>query len=253
MKRKGVPRNKRARQMLDISKDAVALHLSELAAWAVHELSQPLMVISANTQASIRLLDQADLANSVELQQSLQDVLAASQRAARTLKRMRALFVELGADRQAVNLNSLIQDVMTLLHSSSGLDGVDVQLSLAAELSPVSGNWGHLQQVFFNLALNGVAAMQDTPRAERRLCIQTAQDDPASVHAIIRDAGPYMPTTPLPGIFDALMTTQAGARGIGLRMAHSIVTAHGGEMRAELHAERGMIHHLTLPALHRPA
>jgi signal transduction histidine kinase len=40
---------------------------------------------------------------------------------------------------------------------------------------------------------------------------------------------------------------------MGLRLAHSIVMAHGGEMRADLHSERGMIYHIILPVQNRSA
>jgi C4-dicarboxylate-specific signal transduction histidine kinase len=141
-----------------------------------------------------------------------------------------------------VDLNRLIAQSIRVLQACSALEGVEVRVSAAAHLPPVPGNWDQLQHVFVNLILAAGDALQAAPAPARALRIETAHPTAAVVRAVIRTAA-----------HDARMTTQDGARGIGVRLAHSIVAAHGGEMRADLHPEGGMSYHLELPVVSRRA
>jgi signal transduction histidine kinase len=64
----------------------------------------------------------------------------------------------------------------------------------------------------------------------------------------VHDTGCGMPATQLRGLFQPLQTTKAGKLGLGLYMAHEIVTAHNGTIEVCSTPGVGTIVRLTFPA-----
>src|SRR6185503_15545324 len=58
-----------------------------------------------------------------------------------------------------VNVNRVIQETLSLLEHQLHKSGIELKTDLEADLPPVHGNAGKLQQVFLNLFLNARDAM----------------------------------------------------------------------------------------------
>jgi CheY-like chemotaxis protein/anti-sigma regulatory factor (Ser/Thr protein kinase) len=123
-----------------------------------------------------------------------------------------------------------------------------VDLELASDLPPVSGDADQLNLVLMNLIVNAQHALQTRP-PPRRLEI-TTRIQGARVQIEVADNGPGIPADIAEHIFDPFFTTkpQGVGTGIGLSVCLGIVTAHNGEIRAASRPQGGAVFTVTLPA-----
>lgn len=125
---------------------------------------------------------------------------------------------------------------------------------LATDLSPQMGavfvDEIALGEAISNLVENAVA---HTPPGTNIL-VRVRRPD-AGLEIVVEDDGPGIPLTALPTIFEPFKSTGGSARartsGLGLAIAHGIVEAHGGTLRAE--NRRGGGARFTLTLVQRPA
>ena len=93
-----------------------------------------------------------------------------------------------------------------------------------------------LNQVFMNLLINAVHAIQD----KGEIHIQTLAQN-GCVQIRVRDTGCGMPQDALPKIFDPFYTTKAVGKGtgLGLNVAYNIIEKHGGSITVESEVGKG--------------
>lgn len=115
---------------------------------------------------------------------------------------------------------------------------------LSATLPKVSTDRVQLEQVFLNLMLNAIEAMQDTRGV---LTVKSHQEDDR-VLISVSDTGISLPREKTDRIFDAFVTTKPQGSGMGLAISRSIVESHGGRLWATANEGRGATFHFTVPA-----
>ncbi|MDP9348144.1 MAG: PAS domain S-box protein, partial [Gemmatimonadota bacterium] len=141
-------------------------------------------------------------------------------------------------ERAAVDLNDIVRHVLKVRRYGLTTGNVEIQEDLAGDLPPVLAERSAIEQVVLNLVANAEQAMAGQKEL-RRLVLRTRRTPAgASVHVI--DSGPGIPPHHLERIFDPFFTTKSPGEGtgLGLSLAHSIVTEHGGgkEFLARLRA-----------------
>jgi two-component system sensor kinase FixL len=222
--------------------------MSELTATLAHELNQPLTAIRSNAEAGKRFMS-ADVPDLEEIGEILDDIIDDNRRAAEVIRHMRALLSKREADTHPLDINELIGEVITIVHSDSVARNVTVDLDLADGLPLVPGDRVQLQQVCLNLILNGFDALQDIPVDERRILVSTAWQDEKTVCISMRDTGIGFSGQDADRLFEAFHTTKATGLGMGLAISRSIIKAHGGKIWASENPDRGATFQFTLPLL----
>jgi PAS domain S-box-containing protein len=153
----------------------------------------------------------------------------------------------------SVDVNEIVQESVaiirprweeTIAHENRQLD---LRLNLGS-VPAISGRAAELKEVLTNLLLNAIDAM---PRGGvLAIATHTAPDGSAVV--TVTDTGTGMSESVRRQIFDPFFTTKGeSGSGLGLSMAYSIVTRHGGDIRVESEAGRGTSFILTFP-IERP-
>jgi two-component system sensor kinase FixL len=110
----------------------------------------------------------------------------------------------------------------------------------------VFGDRVQLQQVVLNLVLNACDAMNHTHVTQRLLALATAADD-GFVELVVSDRGTGIPDGQLERVFEPFVTFREQGLGLGLAISRSIVTAHGGSIRAVNNADGGATFRCLLP------
>jgi PAS domain S-box-containing protein len=218
--------------------------MGEIAAALAHELNQPLTAILSNAHAGERYLAQDDPPLD-EIREILQDVGGDARRAGEVIQRLRSLLRKEEARFVPLDVNHVIREIATLVHTDAILRNVLIELELAPDLPTVRGDRVQLQQVLLNLVLNGMEAVgQDG--AAKRIAIRT---EPVGAEMCVKvsDEGPGIAADQLSRVFETFYTTKAKGMGMGLSISRSIVEAHGGRIWAENNPDRGATFSFTLP------
>ena len=186
------------------------------------------------------------VADPKDLVEILSDIVADDQRASEVLRRVRAFIKKDKTPRRLVDINAIVQDVVSLLRSDANIRNVSVEVDLHPGLPLVLGDHVQLQQILVNLLMNAFDAL-GTAR-ERRVMVTTHKAGTA-IRVAVNDSGSGIPTADLARIFDPFYTTKASGLGMGLSIARSLIEAHGGQLWAENNKDGGATFAFTVPVM----
>src|SRR3954468_13105446 len=224
-------------EQLQISEKMASIGL--LAAGVAHEVNTPLTGISSFTQMLLQGAEPDDPKTKV-----LEKIERQTFRAAKIVNGLLNLARPAHSDSSAVDINSVINDVLALLEHQFRTGRIQVRKELSATPLLVQGIEYKLQQVFLNLFLNARDAM---PRGGW-LTIVT-KDHETGVAVEIADTGSGIPPDQLSRIYDPFFTTKAIGKGtgLGLSITYGIVQEHGGTISCDSSLGQGTRFSLTLP------
>ncbi|MCU1296285.1 MAG: hypothetical protein JWO91_563 [Acidobacteriaceae bacterium] len=219
--------------------------MGELTASLSHEVNQPIAaaVTDANTCLRWLMRDQPDLE---EASQAASRMVKDATRAAEIISGIRLLFKKGTAQRELVDVNKVIREMVVLLHGEATRSSISIRTELAEELPQITGDRVQLQQVMMNLMMNSIDAMKDVD-GTRELIIKSQPGEDEQLMISVSDTGLGLPAQQADRIFSAFFTTKPHGTGMGLRISRSIVESHGGRLWAADKSSRGATFHLTLP------
>jgi PAS domain S-box-containing protein len=240
--------------------------VGQLSASIAHEMNQPLSAIVTNANAGIRWLagDSPDLE---EANQAIRRIIRDGQRASAVVGRMHALFKKAPTTKEQLDINEVIQEVLSLSQGEIKRNHISLWTRLAGDLPFVIGDRIQFQQVILNLVLNAIQAMSGTNEGQREMTITSEKvsakhsgykpenQEHSSVadvewsHVLItlQDSGPGLDTQLGDRLFEAFYTTKPQGLGIGLTISRSIIEAHGGKLWAKANVPAGATFQFTLP------
>src|SRR5712664_2452068 len=218
--------------------------MGELTASLAHEVNQPIGAAVTNANTCIRWLAR-DTPNVEEARAAAMRSAKDGMRAAEIVSRIRLLFKKGAPQREFVDINEVIREMIVLLRGEATRHNISVRTELAAELPPVLGDRVQLQQVLMNLMLNGMEAMKDVD-GRRELLIKSQRTENEEVMVSVTDTGMGLPVQHADQIFKAFFTTKAQGTGMGLSISRSIVESHGGRLWANGNSPRGASFCFTL-------
>jgi signal transduction histidine kinase len=161
--------------------------------------------------------------------------------------RVRALVKKSPPQKDWLNINDTVLEVIALARSEMHMNRVSLQTQLADNLPAVRADRIQLQQVILNLIINGIEAMNASSEGRRELGVSTERDGSNRVLIAVRDSGVGLNPENLEHLFDPFYTTKPDGMGMGLAISRSIIEAHGGRLWATLNAPCGAVFQFTLP------
>src|SRR5712664_985191 len=219
--------------------------MGELTASLAHEVKQPIAAASTNASTCLRWLA-GDTPNIEEARAAATRIVKDGQRAAEIISRIRQLFKKDTPQRELVDVNEVIREMIILLRGEAMRHNISVRTELAADLPQVMGDRVQLQQVLMNLMINGIDAMKDAD-GTRELGIKSQRAENEEVVVSVTDTGVGLPPQQAEQIFNAFFTTKPHGTGMGLRISRSIIESHGGRLWAANNTPRGANFCFTLP------
>jgi PAS domain S-box-containing protein len=219
--------------------------MGELTASLAHEVNQPLAAAVTNANTCLRWLA-GDTPNIEEARAAAMRIVKDGNRAAEIISRIRQLFKKGTSQRELVDVNEIIQEMIVLLRGETTRYNIFVATDLAADLPQVMADRVQLQQVLMNLMINGIEAMRDTD-GKRELAIRSRRTQNEEVVLSVSDSGVGLPSQHTEQIFNAFFTTKPHGTGMGLRISRSIIESHDGRLWAADNSPRGTSFYFTLP------
>ena len=220
--------------------------MGELAASIAHEVNQPLTAVTNNGSACLRLLANRNLEPEV-LRRALEEIVADGTRASTIIASIRALIKKAPAEETDVNVNAVIQEVISLAEHELHRNRVLLESQLTPALPLVRADRVQLQQVLLNLIMNGIEAMTAVTDRPRTLWVQSEKDESGEVAVSVRDSGTGLGVD-ADRVFTPFFTTKAEGMGMGLSISRSLLESHGGRLWAMPNSPHGAVFSFTLPA-----
>src|ERR1700687_813455 len=229
----------------DLSRVSRVTTMAELTASLAHEVNQPIAAAVTNANTCLRWLTR-DHPDVEEARAAASRIVKDATRAANIISRVRLLFKKGAAQRELVDVNEVVREMIVLLRGEATRHNILVRTELAAELPEVMGDRVQLQQVLMNLMINGIDAMKDVQWA-RELAVKSQTAENEKVLVSVSDTGVGLPPQQADQVFNAFFTTKAHGTGMGLRISRTIVESHGGRLWAADNSPRGAGFYFTLP------
>jgi signal transduction histidine kinase len=222
--------------------------LGDLTAGMAHELNNPLSVVMGRIQL---LEEEENLPGATRRQ--LARIREQAERMARVIENLLIFSRRRTERREPTELNRVVEKALELLAPSLRRDQIEASFSPDPAIPRISADSYQLQQVVMNLIQNARQAMR--LRGRGRLAVRTRRcPEPSCVMIEVEDNGPGIPPEILTRIFDPFVTTKEPGEGtgLGLSICYTIVSAHGGTIRAENLPEGGARFTVKIPALPPP-
>jgi signal transduction histidine kinase len=218
--------------------------MGELTASLAHEIKQPISAALINAKTCLRWLGRDDPDMS-EAREASARIVKDVTRAGDIISSISLLFKKGTLQRELVDVNELIREMIVLLRSEANRYSISVRTELAEHLPKIMADRVQLQQVFLNLMLNGIDAMKEM-NAGSELTIKSQADD-GELMISVRDTGVGLPPEQADQIFRAFFTTKDYGTGMGLPISRSIIESHGGRLWLADNSGGGATFQFTLP------
>ncbi len=233
--------------------------LGMLVAGVAHEINTPVAAISSMHDTLVRAVERSrSTLNTMFTEESderqkvdrvfkvIEDanrvIASGTERVANIVRRLKTFARLDEAELKQVDIHEGIEDTLTMVHHELK-NKVVIERSFG-DVPPISCYPSQLNQVFLNLLINAIQAIED----EGTITITTLQKDD---HAYIqfRDTGVGIPDEALARIFVPGYTTKdrGTSTGLGLSICHQIVRDHNGNILVESEVGKGTIFTIVLP------
>lgn len=214
--------------------------LAHMAGGIAHEIRNPLAISSSAAQ----LLQNARLAPHL-VEECVAKVLSGINRASLIIENL-LVFAKPMTDYTLteVNLIEVLTETVKEMTSRAVNRNIDVVPEWSSERMILRGNPELLQRAFLNLLLNGFAAMP-----QGGSLVVAAEADGLEAVVRVADSGKGMSREQCTRAFDPFFNDYpaSGGIGLGLSVAYSIVTHHGGTIQVESELDKGSTFLVTLP------
>jgi PAS domain S-box-containing protein len=220
--------------------------MGELTASLAHEVNQPIAAAVTNAKTCLRWLTR-DHPDVEEARAAALRIVNDGTRAAEIIKRIRLLFKKGTSERELVDINEVIREMVVLLRGEAARYSILVQTELEADTPRLMADRVQLQQVLMNLMINGIDAMKDVD-GTRELAIKSQRAENDQVLVSVKDTGVGLPPQQSDKVFEAFFTTKLHGTGMGLAISRSILESHGGRLWAANNSPRGASFYFALPA-----
>ena len=212
--------------------------IGELAAGAAHEIRNPLTSIKSSLQyLESRCRDETE-------KKLLGVALRETDRIDETLAALLSFSRPSEIRKEPCDLVGLLAESVALVSLQARAKGVEVRTSIPPAPVVVEADGSQLKQVFLNVFLNAVQAME----GGGVLSVEALRFESGRPLIRVTDTGPGIPEEALDKVFDPFFTTKKGGTGLGLSICYTIVKAHGGEIEVRSRLGEGTTVLVSLPA-----
>ena len=220
--------------------------VGELAAGLALEINNPIAFVGSNLRMLRDHWEQMATSEQGPVVDEGRELIAESiegvERAAEIVRGVKNFSHTPSIERRPTHLSQLIDESVRMIRPQVG-PGVRIERDYS-DLPPILGSPHELEQVFLNLLINAVHAVQDdgvvrvSTQIEGDMAVVCFEDDG---HGIASDR--------IDRIFDPFFTTKpvGEGTGLGLGIAHHIVTQHGGSINVQSQPGEGATFRVNLP------
>jgi signal transduction histidine kinase len=207
--------------------------LGEMAAYLAHEVKNPLTIIRSSTQL---------MKSGQHAQENTDMIIQECDRLSRVVTKMLDFSKTPTPNPQRIDLeNAINQWVSEIVHTRQS-DDLEIVVEAEPEIKQVVFDPDHLRQVFTNLFLNAIEAIE----GQGKITITLTKNE-NRIQLAIRDTGPGIRPEQQPKVFGLFYSTKQAGTGLGLPITRRLLEANKGTMEIESKAGEGCTVKIRLP------
>lgn len=232
---------------MQVMKASQMASIGEIAACIAHDIKNPLACMSG----ALQVID-GEMKDTDENKLIIKEVIDQIGRIDQSVKKILQYAKPEPEQISVIDVDEILEHTLSLINKYAGLKSVAVTLTKEAGEKKIQGGAQALQQLFFNICLNGIEAMD----AEGSLTIvsslrdtSVAGKDGRWVEVDIRDTGCGINDHDMELIFNPLFTTKEKGTGLGLSISAKIVERYNGCIDVESIVGQGSNFKISFPAI----
>ncbi len=233
----------------ELEKARKLAYLGTMATTVAHEFNQPVHIIRAATSAGLDDIKD-NLFEPDEIKPLLERIHRQTRRLSQLLQNFRQLAHRSKKQREAVNLNQLLEQTIDIYFEAPFKDH---NIHLVRQLEPLQSlqAWANpfqLQAVLSILLTNAQDALEGRDNAAT-VWVKTFQTQPHEVGFSIEDNGSGLDPEYRQHLFEPFITTKTADKGtgLGLHLAYKIIQELKGQLRYQDRSDKGACFTVTLP------
>jgi signal transduction histidine kinase len=217
--------------------------VGQMASGVVHEIGQPLTSISG-------LIDILGLDKPTDAGKRRLDLMKKEMERLTTIISRFKNFARVSEHTlKPLSLNEVVDATYALLEHQLQMKGVTCRIEREETLPSVQGDRNSLQQVFINLIINSMDALEGKKDEKPQVLVKTYTED-GKVCVEVKDNGSGIPKEIQEKIFDPFFTTKGPEKGTGLGLAiiASILHQHRAGISLTSELGKGTLFKISFPA-----
>jgi len=211
--------------------------LGKMAAGVAHELRNPLSSIKG-----LAVLLKSRFKENTKDQDTANTLVQEVERLNRSIGELLDYARPHKLQTKKISLIPVLQKAMSLIKMDAESLGIRMETDFAENLPLVEADQDKLNQVFLNLFLNSIQAMENGGLLKVKTCYEND-----SIICSITDTGCGIDPQYTSRVFDPYFTTKNNGTGLGLSLSAKIMEEHGGSIEFESSAGKGTIVKVGLP------
>ena len=210
-----------------------------LASGVAHEINNPLAIIRGNAE-----LLEMSASGEAAAREEVETIIRQVGRIERIVANLRTFSRGDAKQVARFSLEPLLDGILDQVGHQIHLEGFSVVRGYNGGEIALEGDEDQLRQVFTNLILNGLQAMEGSGV----LMVDAALDrDNGQVTVSVADSGPGISPEQREQLFTPFFSTKRDGTGLGLAVSYGIVRDHGGEIRVGGEPGKGAVFTVALP------
>ncbi|VBB44179.1 Cache sensor signal transduction histidine kinase [uncultured Desulfatiglans sp.] len=221
--------------------------LGRLAAGVAHEIRTPLTSLKLYLESI-----EEDIEISPEVEEDYQVAMTQIRRMEATINRFLDFARPQAPILADIDPAELIEDALLVAGPRARQQETLVASEIPDDLPRLRGDRKQLEEVFVNLMINALEAVNAGGELRIRAGTETGKDGPAEagpgfVRIDVEDTGPGIDAENLPRLFDPFFTTKATGTGLGLSIAFTTLQRHGGMIKVRSREGIGTVFSVFIP------
>lgn len=213
--------------------------LGQMAAGVAHEINNPLSGVLTYIQLMLRNIKAGKAVSAADLEKKLTTMGWETERCTRIIRSLLDFARQTKPTIRDVDLGKVIENCLIMLSHQAELFNVQIVKEYQSDMPRIKADPEQLQQVFTNMILNAIQAMEKGGGTLTILMVRDAEKGGLGVKFC--DTGPGIAPENLKKLFTPFFTTKEKGKGIGLGLAvcYGIIRRHGGEISVESELSKG--------------
>jgi nitrogen-specific signal transduction histidine kinase len=193
-----------------------------------HEIKNPLVAIKTLAELLPEQYDDAEFRDTFT-RVALHEV----ERIDSLVQRLRSLGSSSPLQMRPISVLTPLDETLALISGELTKRRITLAYEHHDVLPPIMGDHDQLKQVFINVCLNGIEAMEQDGTLGITLRVDFPPDNTTGAVVIqITDTGPGIPADYLPTLFEPFVTSKDTGSGLGLAICKGIIEHHRGSITA---------------------